>query len=165
MLNEIARKEGYPTIVCGTNADDLNDFRPGLQAAKKYDVLSPLEQAGLTKSEIRVLSKQLELPTWDKPAHPCLASRIAYGLDITAEKLLQVEKAEAYLRQRGLTELRVRHHGNLARIEVPVGNIPDLLNDKARDEIVSFLKNLGFNYVTLDMQGFRSGSANEVLQR
>ena len=163
LLNQIARELNCQTILCGTNVDDLNDFRPGLQAAKKFNVLSPLEQAGLTKDDIRALSKQLNLPTWNKPAHPCPASRIAYGLEITPARLMQVEKGEAFLRQLGLTELRVRHHDNLVRIEVPPDKIQDLTNQSCRQKIINFFKELGFTYVTIDLQGFRTGSANEVL--
>ena len=159
----MADEKGYDAVLCGTNADDLNDFRPGLQAAKKFNVASPLEQAGLTKAEIRVLSKQANLPTWDKPAQPCLASRMAYGTEITPEKLSQVEKGEAYLRELGFKELRVRHHDKIVRIEVPAGQITQLIQDGQREKIVTFFKNLGFNYITLDLQGFRTGSGNEVL--
>ena len=163
LLKDLAVKDGYDAVLCGTNADDLSDFRPGLQAARKFDVASPLEEAGLTKNDIRILSKELGLKTWDKPAQPCLASRMAYGLEITPERLKQIEEGEEFLRGLGLRELRVRHHGNLARIEVPSEKICELVQEDCRREIVAFFKNLGFTYVSCDLQGFRSGSANEVL--
>lgn len=163
LLSKIAQHGHYDAVLCGTNADDLGDFRPGLRAAKKFDVKNPLAEAGLNKDDIRVLSKKLALATWNKPAQPCLASRMAYGLEITPERLKQIEKAEEFLRSTGLYELRVRHHGNMARIEVPVDKIPELVKNDRRNEIVAFFKKLGFTYVSLDLQGFRSGSANEVL--
>ena len=163
MLQKMAAKRGFDAVLCGTNHDDLDDFRPGLQAAKKFDVASPLAQAALTKQDIRLLSRQLNLPTWNKPAQPCLASRVAYGMEISAEKLKQIEQSEQYLRDLGLTELRVRHHGNLARIEVTSDHIAEIASPDRREQIVDFFKKLGFTYVSLDLQGFRTGSANEVL--
>lgn len=163
LLTALAAERGYDAVLCGTNADDLDDFRPGLQAGKKFRVASPLEEAHLTKNDIRVLSKQLGLTTWDKPAQPCLASRMAYGLEITPERLKQIEQAEDFLRSLGLRELRVRHHGDLARIEVTADQIATLTENRRREKIVNFLKNLGFTYVSLDLQGFRTGSANEIL--
>ena len=164
LLNEIAQQRGYDMVLCGTNSDDLGDFRPGLQAAKEFKVASPLEEAGLTKDDIRKLSQRLGLPTWDKPAQPCLASRMAYGLEITPQRLKQIEQGEEYLRGLGLRELRVRHHGNLARIEVPAERIAELVKDDRREQIVTFFKKLGFTYVSMDLQGFRSGSGNEALK-
>jgi len=163
LLCDLAAKRNFDAVLCGTNADDLSDFRPGLQAAEKFNVASPLAQADLTKDDIRLLSKHLGLETWDKPAGPCLASRIAYGQQITAEKLKQIEQGEEFLSAMGLRELRVRHHGNLVRIEVPADEICNLTRDDNRRKITAFFKKLGFNYVSLDMEGFRSGSANEVL--
>jgi len=165
LLSDLARQKGYDAVLCGTNADDKTDYRPGRQAAKKQDIVSPLELAGLSKEDIRTLSRSLDLSTWDKPAQPCLASRLAYGLEITPERLQQVEKAEAFLRQMGWRELRVRHHGNLARIEVPAEKIELLASKDLREKIVAFFRELGFIYVTLDLQGFRSGSGNEVLKK
>ena len=163
MLTQLAQERGYEVVLCGANADDQHDWRPGLQAAKEYKVESPLAEAGLTKDDIRQLSKQLGLSTWDKPAQPCLASRVAYGLEITPEKLRQIERGEEYLHSLGLRELRVRHHGNLVRIEVPQEDIGKLICEPQRSGIVGFFKNLGFAYVSLDLQGFRSGSGNEIL--
>jgi len=163
LLVDIAEKQNYDTVLCGTNIDDLGDFRPGLQAAKDLNVASPLEQAGLTKDDIRRLSKQLALPTWNKPAQPCLASRMSYGLEITPERLKQIEQGEEFLRKLNLTQLRVRHHDKLVRIEVPNEQIDIITQQGTREKIVNFFKKLGFTYVTLDLQGFRSGSGNEML--
>jgi len=163
LLNAIARDRKYDAVFCGSNVDDLTDFRPGSQAEKKYNIISPLAQARLTKSDIRILSKQLQLPTWDKPASPCLASRIAYGLEITPQRLEQIEQGEAFLHKMNLGTLRVRHHGNLVRLEVPTDQIQKLTENNCREKIVAFFKELGFTYITLDLQGFRSGSGNEVL--
>lgn len=163
-LTELARRRGYRHVLSGANKDDLGDFRPGEKAAKKYGVKSPLQEAGLTKNDIRALSRQLDLPTWDKPAQPCLASRMMYGLKIYPERLKQIEQGENYLRDlTGIRELRVRHHDRLARIEVPVQHLHELVNSGKREEIVTYFKQLGFTYVSLDMQGFRSGSANEIM--
>jgi len=163
LLNDLAGRRKYDAVLCGTNLDDLGDFRPGLEAAKRFNVASPLEQAKLTKDDIRALSRQLKLTTWNKPAQPCLASRMAYGLEITPDRLKQIERGEDFLRGLGLTELRVRHHGDLVRIEVRVDRLVELIEADRRERIVGFFKGLGFVYVTFDMQGFRSGSANEVL--
>lgn len=163
LLRGLAQQKGYEAVLCGTNADDLGDFRPGLQAAKEYQVASPLEEAGLTKADIRQLSKQMGLETWDKPAQPCLASRVPYGMEITPKRLQQIEKGEEFLRGLGLRELRVRHHGELVRIEVPAERITELVTQDRREQIVEFFKEIGFTYVSLDLQGFRSGSGNEVL--
>jgi len=164
LLNDLARDRGFDAILAGTNLDDLGDFRPGLQAARDFHVLSPLQEAQLTKQDIRTLSKQLNLPTWNKPAQPCLASRITYGLEVTPARLKQIEQGEAFLRSLGLTELRVRHHDHLVRIEVPPDKISLLLDDRQRTQIVDYFKELGFTYVSLDLEGFRSGSANEALE-
>ena len=164
LLTEVAQQNGYDAVLCGANVDDLGDYRPGHRAAEQYGVVSPLQQAELTKADIRALSKQLGLKTWDKPAAPCLASRVAYGLGITPERLKQIEKGEEYLRGMGFRFLRVRHHGDLVRIEVDAANIGVFLDEKRRGETVEFFKTLGFKYVSLDLQGFRSGSANEVLE-
>lgn len=163
LITQVAQEKGYDVVLCGANVDDLGDYRPGHRAAEKFGIVSPLQQAELTKSEIRALSQQLGLETWDKPAAPCLASRMAYGLEITAERLKQVEKGEEFLRSLGLRLLRVRHHGDLVRIEVDGDNIPIFLDPQRRTETVDFFKQLGFKYVSLDLQGFRSGSSNEVL--
>lgn len=164
LLNDIAQKNGCDAVLCGANADDAHDYRPGQEAAKQFGVGSPMEQVGLTKDEIRILSKRLGLPTWNKPAQPCLASRVSYGLSITPERLKQIEQGEEFLHALGLRgTIRVRHHGNLARIEVPSDDTEKLAEPAMRDKIVAFFKGLGFTYVTLDLQGFRSGSGNEIM--
>ncbi len=152
-------------IVNGTNTDDLGDYRPGLQAAADHSVRSPLVEAGLNKADVRELAAHWQLPVWNKPASPCLSSRIAHGLEVTIERVRRVDDAERFLKERfGLVELRVRHEFNdLARIEVPREAIDALSDAAARDEIVDRLESLGFRYVTIDLAGFRSGSMNAVL--
>ncbi len=162
-LTDVARQGNYEVIFNGTNADDLGDHRPGLTAAAEYEIVSPLADAGLTKQDVRTLSKHLQLPTWDKPAQPCLASRVIYGISVNPDRLKQIEQAEAFLRGKGLRDLRVRHHDRTARIEVPADEIVRLATEPLRSEIVTYLKQLGFTYVSLDLQGFRSGSGNEAL--
>lgn len=161
-IQEYAAGQGFMTVLCGSNFDDRQDFRPGNRAVEALGIKTPLMDAGLTKQEIRVLSREMGLLTADMPASPCLASRIAYGETITDEKLKQVEAAEDLMRRLGFVQFRVRHHGSLARIEVPSGDIERLLKTD-REIVVSTLKSLGFLYVTLDLEGFRSGSMNEVL--
>jgi uncharacterized protein len=162
-LRDIAGKENVDYILDGTNADDAHDWRPGNRAAREEKIESPLLEAGLNKNEIRELSKKLGLPTWDKPATPCLSSRFPYGQKITSESLDMVRKAEEYIRKFGIRELRVRSHAEVARIEVSPEDFSILTADNVRKEVVDYLKSLGFNYVALDLQGFRSGSANEHL--
>ena len=162
-LTTYAKQHGFQAIVDGTNADDIGDYRPGRLAARDYNVRSPLLEAGLTKAEIRELSKELGLPNWDKPAAACLSSRIPYGTIITLEALSQVERAEALLHGLGLRQLRVRHHGQVARIEAEPGDFTFLLEH--RNEIVTALKAIGYAYVSLDLAGFRSGSMNDVIQK
>jgi uncharacterized protein len=161
LLDEVAATEGYDYILDGCNADDLGDHRPGRVAASEHRVRSPLVEARLTKAEIRELSREMGLPTWDKPAMACLSSRIPYGTPVTVEALDQVGAGEAFLRALGLRQVRVRHHGDVARIEVEVADIPAVVEH--RERIVIRMKNLGYGYVTLDLAGFRSGSMNEVL--
>jgi len=161
LLEEMAQREGYAFVADGCNMDDLGDHRPGRVAAGEHHVRSPLMEAGLTKAEIRALSKERGLPTWDKPAMACLSSRIPYGTPVTVEALDQVGAAEAFLRTLGLRQLRVRHHGDVARIEVEPEHLGEVVAQ--RDRIVRRFKNLGYKYVTLDLAGFRSGSMNEVL--
>ncbi len=156
-----ARMHGYTVIADGSNADDLGDYRPGQRAARECGMQSPLQAVGLTKAEIRCLAREMGLPNWDKPASACLASRIPYGSAITREALAQIAKAEQILRTLGLTQLRVRHHDTIARIEVPPQDLETILNH--RSYIVTSLKALGYAYVTLDLRGFRSGSMNEVI--
>jgi len=162
-LSEYANSHGFRTIVDGTNADDTGDFRPGRQAARDYAVRSPLLEAGFSKAEVRQLAQALGLPNWDKPAAACLSSRIPYGTTITLEALAQVERAEALLHGLGLRQLRVRHHGALARIEAEPVDFQVLLSQ--RESIVAALKSFGYLYVTFDLAGFRSGSMNDALQR
>ncbi|MCH8280465.1 MAG: ATP-dependent sacrificial sulfur transferase LarE [Chloroflexi bacterium] len=164
-VSEIARSEGYACVANGTNVDDLGDFRPGLDAAKKYGVLSPLVDAGLTKAEIRSLSKEMDLPTWDKPAQACLSSRIPYGTPVSVEALTRIAQAEEFLRDLGFKQLRVRHHGTVARIEVEPGDFSALLDGETRSRITQHFRSIGYAYVTLDLDGFRSGSMNEVLAK
>jgi uncharacterized protein len=161
-LRARAQTENIPHVLDGTTADDTGDYRPGRKALAEIQVLSPLLEADLHKSEIRQLSRQMGLETWERPASPCLASRIPYGETVTKEKLQQVEAAENYLRLLGLRQVRVRHHGALARIEVLPEDLAALAG-KHREKLVKELQALGFAYVTLDLAGFRSGSLNEVL--
>ena len=163
-LQDLAKAHALPFVADGSNADDLSDHRPGRQAAVDLGVRSPLMEAGLTKQDIRDLSKARGLPTWDKPSLACLASRFPYGHRITPEKLQQVGQAETFLRQQGFAQVRVRHHGDTARIEVEPDDIPRFLDDDLRRRVVDRLRELGFIYVTIDLQGFRSGSMNEALE-
>jgi uncharacterized protein len=152
-------------VICsGANLDDLGDYRPGLVAAAEHRVRHPLQEAGFTKADVRALAHYWELPTWDKPASPCLSSRLAPGVQVTPERTARIEAAELYLRRLGLRELRVRlHEGELARIEVPVAALPRLADPAVREPLVAHLKGLGFRYVSLDLEGFRSGSLNELV--
>jgi uncharacterized protein len=165
LLTDKAKEEGIQHVLCGSNFDDKSDYRPGHHAAEVFGILSPMMDIGLTKAEIRELSRQMNLPTADLPASPCLASRVAYGLEISEEKLLQVEKAEDFLRSLGFVEFRVRHHGDIARIEVTPKEFPKITPDPIRKQITDHLKTLGFKYITLDLQGFRSGAMNEALSK
>lgn len=158
-----AAKLGIPWIVDGANLDDLGDYRPGLQAATEHRIRHPLIEAQLSKREIRELSRSFGLPTWDKPSSPCLSSRFPYGTAITPEGLQRVAAAERALRRLGFAECRVRYHGTVARIEVPAELLPRIVAPEIRAVLVKELKAVGFLYVTLDLQGFRSGSLNEAL--
>jgi len=158
-----AREEGIDTVFDGSNVDDLSDYRPGARALKELAVRSPLREAGLTKNEIRELSKMLCLPTWDKPAFACLASRIPYGETITEEKLSRVEKAEDFLRSLGFRQFRVRSHDNLARIEVATSERVKLFSTDIMDAISAELKSLGFIYVCAELSGYETGSLNRTL--
>ena len=162
-LSAIASEEGYSHIANGTNVDDLGDFRPGLKAAAKYGVRSPLVEAGLSKQEIRTLSRDMDLPTWDKPAQACLSSRIPYGTPVSVEALTRIAKAEEILHDLGLRQVRVRHYDDIARIEIEPEEFPRLLEDDVRSAISRKFRSIGYSYVTLDLEGFRSGSLNEVL--
>lgn len=163
-LKKIASDEGFSHILDGSNLDDMKDWRPGRRAAKELDVISPLSEAGLGKQEIRELSKGLGLSTWDKPSSPCLASRFPYGQKITSDSLGRVGRAERFIRQFGLKELRVRDHGDTARIEILPEEFHILLDTSASDRIVTHLKSLGYKHVTLDLRGFRSGGFNESIK-
>jgi len=163
-LVALAQDEGYQTVANGLNVDDLGDYRPGLQAANEHGVRAPLQEAGLTKPDVRAISKLLDVPTWDKPAMACLSSRVPYGESITPEKLRQIDRAEQTLRDLGYRQLRVRHHGQVARIELPTESLASFVAEHAA-VATERLKALGFLYVTLDLQGFRSGSMNEVLTK
>jgi uncharacterized protein len=162
-LKKVGIQEERKYVVEGSNADDLHDFRPGRKAAKELDILAPLAEAGLTKAEIRVLSRKLGLPTWDKPALACLASRIPYGTRITVEKLHRIDRAEEAVRSMGIAQVRVRDHGDVARIEVGTGDFYRFLIGETRSRIESALKRAGFQYVALDLAGYRTGSMNEIL--
>lgn len=162
-MTTLIQEHGFKSIVSGTNADDLGDWRPGIQAAREHAVRSPAAEAGMTKQDIRVLSKRMGLPTFDKPAAPCLSSRVQYGEHISPEKLRMIESCEAFLHTLGIRECRVRHHNNLARIEVPVEHFAELTDPKTRQAIDEHFRAVGYNYVALDLRGFRSGSMNEVL--
>jgi uncharacterized protein len=163
ILAGFAKEQKFSCVICGCNFDDKDDFRPGNRAAEIFGVRSPLMEAGLTKVDIRNLSRQLGLPTADIPASPCLASRIAYGLEITEQRLRQVEEAEELIRGLGVAEFRVRHHDTIARIEVHPKDMDKIMGEANRSRIVEKLRELGFKYVTVDLQGFRSGSMNETL--
>ncbi|MDX2215120.1 MAG: ATP-dependent sacrificial sulfur transferase LarE [Oculatellaceae cyanobacterium bins.114] len=163
-LRPLAIERGYPYVVDGVNADDLSDYRPGIQAAKERGARSPLAEVGVTKLEVRELAKQLGLPWWDKPAQPCLSSRFPYGEEITVGKLQRVGRAERYLRHLGLKSLRVRSEADTARIELPPEQLKDFVSTTDLPALVSALQSYGFVYVTLDLEGYRSGKLNQVLQ-
>jgi len=162
-MGEIAREMGAEVVLDGANADDTGDFRPGLRAAREMGVRSPLLEAGLTKEEVRRLARELGLPNWNQPAQPCLATRIPYGELITGEKLQQIARAEEFLAERGFSPVRVRHHGPVARLELPPEQIGRLNDPSLREEIDQALKLLGFLYVSVDLAGLRSGSLNDLL--
>jgi len=163
-LREIATEEGIPVVTDAGNVDDCSDYRPGRKAAQEIGVRSPLIEAGMTKNDIRALSREMGLASWSKPAMACLASRFPYGESITLEKLSRVEKAERLLRRLGFRQVRVRSHGKLARIEVDSARVPDLTAPETADNVVRELKRFGFLYVTVDLQGYRTGSLNEAIE-
>lgn len=163
IITEMAQKAGIRHVLMGANADDLGDYRPGLRAAAELSVVSPLAEVGLTKKEVRTLARELGLGNWNHPSSPCLASRIPYGIKVTRDKLEQIAQGEAYLRALNFDVVRVRNNGILARIEVLPDEIGRLMT--LREEIVAYFKQIGFQYVTVDLEGFRSGSLNEALKR
>ena len=160
---EIANQNKIENVVEGSNIDDNNDYRPGFQAIKELNIKSPLQYAGFTKEEIRGLSEKLNLPSWNKPSFACLASRFAWGEEITKEKLIMVDKAEQLLFELGFKQFRVRIHGKMARIEILPDEFTNLINKETREKIVSEFKNYGFTYVSMDLSGYRTGSMNEIL--
>ena len=162
-LDGFIAERGLNAVVAGVNADDYGDWRPGIRAGLEHSVRAPCAEAGMTKADIRALSKQMGLPTHDKPASPCLASRVQYGEEITPAKLKQIERSEAFLRSLGFGECRVRHHYNLARIEVPADRIASVCEPETRARIDAALREFGYAYVAVDLRGFRSGSMNEVI--
>ena len=162
-LESVARSRGIEYIVDGSTVDDLDDYRPGRQAAKQHAVRSPLIEVGLNKNEVRELSRRAMLPTWDKPASPCLSSRIAYGTTVTIDRLQKVDSGEEILREFGFREFRVRHHDTLVRLEISPAEMDRVLQKEVIDQLAARFRELGFKYVTLDLHGFRSGSMNEAL--
>ena len=162
-LTGLAQRRGIDKVADATNADDYNDFRPGIRAAGELGVISPLADADLTKAEIRELSRQMGLAAWDKPASACLASRFPYGEEITVEKLTAVSRAEDFLRGLGVRLVRVRHHGSICRIEMNPGEFDAIIRSGRRQLVIDYLKELGFTYIALDIEGYRTGSMNEVL--
>jgi uncharacterized protein len=162
-MEALGRELGFQNIAYGMNADDTKDFRPGQRAAQEHEVLAPLADVSLSKVEVRALAKAAGYPLWDRPAAPCLSSRVEYGRTVTREILEQVERAEASMRQLGFVEFRVRHHGDLARVEIARAELPRALTMEMLDTITAALKHIGFQYITLDCAGFRSGSMNAIL--
>jgi uncharacterized protein len=164
-LKKIAETEGISCILDGSNTDDLDDYRPGRKAAEEFSVRSPLVETGLSKSDVRELARFLNLPSWDKPSLACLSSRIPYGTRITPDIIETVKTAEDHLRVLGLRQVRVRHHGDIARIEIDREAFGQLLSNEAAEKITAALKGLGYTYVCLDLEGYRTGSMNAVLDR
>ena len=162
-LTDLAEEKKYQAVLNGLNLDDMGDHRPGIRSAREWGIRSPLLEAKLSKLEVRALAEKLNLPNWEKPALACLSSRIPYGTPVTIQSLSQIEKAEDFLRDAGFTNVRVRHHTNLARIEVDAEDLQRLLEEPLRSELIECFKKLGYTYVTVDLQGFRSGSGNETL--
>ena len=163
-LVELARKKGYRFVIDGGNLDDHSDFRPGIKATKELGVRSPLAEAGFSKQDVRALSKQLNLATWNKPSYACLASRIPYHSPITAEKLRQVDAGEEFIRHLGLSgQVRVRHHNDIARLEIEAKDLPQFMQSELRSKVIEYFRGLGFTYVTLDLEGYNMGSLNRVV--
>ncbi|MBI3950547.1 MAG: ATP-dependent sacrificial sulfur transferase LarE [Acidobacteria bacterium] len=164
-LVPMAKERGFTAICDGVNVDDLGDFRPGRQAAKEASVLSPLVECGITKAEVRELSRRAGLPTWDKPASACLSSRIPYGMEVTVEKLKVIETGEDILRRLGFKVFRVRHHGDIVRLEFGQEELPRAMTMETAGRLAREFKALGFKYVTLDLEGYRTGALNEALKQ
>jgi len=162
-LGDLAKRRGFAAVAYGINKDDLGDWRPGQQAAREHKVLTPLLDAGMTKADIRELSRQVALPVWDRPASACLSSRIAYGIEVTPARLAVVEKGEDAVRALGFRQFRVRYHDQIVRIEISQEELPRALDPAMAGKFVEIFKPLGFKFVTLDLEGFRSGSMNSVL--
>ena len=162
-ITDVARQHHIRTVADGSNVDDLGDYRPGMEAAKELGVVSPLQDAGLSKEDIRILSREMGLPTWDKPAFACLASRIPYGQKITKETLVQVDQGEQFLLDLGFRQVRVRHHGDVARLEVSAHERSKFFDTALMDKVYEKFRQLGFSYVALDLKGYRTGSMNEVI--
>ncbi len=162
-LTALADARAYNFVCDGNNADDVGDYRPGRQAAAELKVRSPLIEAGLSKAEIRILAQAAGLPIWDRPASACLSSRIPYGMPVTIEKLSNIERGEAALRRLGFSQMRVRHHGDIARIEIAPNELPLALNVDMAQKMLEAFKRIGFKYVALDLEGYRQGALNEVL--
>ncbi len=162
-LKDLAKQQGFSWIADGSNKNDEGDFRPGMECAKELGIRSPLREAALSKEDIRQLSRQLGLPNWDKPAAACLSSRFPYGERITTQKLEMVNAAEEYLWRQGFGQLRVRHHTNMARIEIPASELARFQDDNFRQQVIKEFKRIGYTYVTLDLEGYRTGSMNESL--
>lgn len=163
-ISAVAAQHGLRYVADGSNVDDRGDYRPGMRALRELGIVCPLGEAGLGKQEIRMLSREMGLPTWDKPALACLSSRIPYGQKITPEKIASIDKAETFLLGLGFRQVRVRHHGDIARIEVSEEERSRFFDSTLMDKIVDMLKQYGFSYVTLDLQGYRTGSLNEVIK-
>jgi len=164
LLRQMAEAQGFKFVADGTNSDDFGDYRPGMKAVRELGIRSPLSEVGLCKDEIRRLSRLLELPTWDKPSAACLASRVPYGYAITAEKLKQIDEGEIYLRRLGICrQVRVRHHGSVARLEVDPRSISRFMEDETRALVTEFFTKLGFQFVALDLEGYAMGSLNREL--
>jgi uncharacterized protein len=164
-LKSLAEERGYQNVIDGSNVDDESDYRPGMRALEELNIRSPLREARIGKEEIRNFSREMSLPTWDKPSFACLSSRFPYGEKITRSKLSMIDEAEEYLRGIGFRQLRVRHHGDTARIEVEPHEIKRLASDEVRTMVVEKFKAIGYCYVSIDMQGYRTGSLNEVIEK
>ncbi len=164
-LDELASQRGFAAVAYGVNVDDQGDWRPGARAAQNHRVLTPMLAAGLTKADVRELARQAGLPVWDRPASACLASRIVYGLEVTPERLAVIEQGEERVRQLGFLQFRVRHHGNLARLEIAPEELPRALSPEMAQRFLEIFKSLGFAYVTLDLEGYRRGSLNTHLSK